>query len=304
MTLSLSVSTNPLINRVADLEELARICAEDIGTRRIQLTHEFINPAWGGVITARLTDRFARAADRHALRASSVMTGAQGRLNNMGHPEAEVRDWTVTWMGGLARIAADLGAWGAGSQFAILTWADWDDPERRASLLSAALDGWSRVWDMAEPLGLRCLFWEPMSVGRELGHTIAETVALNDRIKARGLPLRLCLDVDHGDVSSPDPADTDPYAWITALAADAPIIHVKQSGANKGGHWPFIEPYNSQGRIRAEPLATALRAHGPDKMELCLELSFREREPSDRQVIAGLAASVDWWRPWVDGMTG
>jgi D-erythrulose 1-phosphate 3-epimerase len=299
MTLTLSLSTNPLINRAADPAELVRLCAEEIGIRHIQLTNEFINPSWPIATQSRLVRRFAAAAARHGLRPTSLMTGAQARQCAMGHPDPGVRQWSEDWFVGFGRIAADLGALAIGSQFAILSWADWDDPARREARIIAALDGWCRVWEAVEPYGVKWLFWEQMSIGREFGHTIAATQELCNRIRTRGIPLKLLLDVDHGDLSSENPRDTDPFEWIRALGRESPILHVKQSSANKGGHWPFVEPFNSQGRIRPAGIVAALQNDGPEDCEICLELSFREREPTDHQALALLRESVAYWMPHV-----
>ncbi|WP_136443747.1 sugar phosphate isomerase/epimerase family protein [Pacificoceanicola onchidii] len=302
MTLFLSLSCNPLLNRIANPADLVETCARDIGIKRIQMTNEVINPSWPANTIKRLTDEFTKSAAANDLRATSVMTSGYTRINNMGHPDPDVRQWTFDWMARLGEIAADVGADSVGSQFAILTWQDYDDPARREVLIEAALDGWEQVWERCDRAGLKYIYWETMSVGREFGHTIASAHELNQKIKARGLPFKLLLDVDHGDLQSENPDDTDPYKWIEALAVDSPIIHIKQSHAvNKSGHNPFIEPFNSEGRIHAAELVPALEAHGPCDMEVCLELSFREREPTDSRahVVDALRRSVDYWRPHI-----
>ena len=38
--------------------------------------------------------------------------------------------------------------------------------------------------------------------------------------------------------------------------------------------------------------------------EICLELSFKEREPNDRQVIAQIAESVAFWASYIDTGAG
>ena len=38
--------------------------------------------------------------------------------------------------------------------------------------------------------------------------------------------------------------------------------------------------------------------------EICLGLSFKEREPNDRQVIAQIAESVAFWAPHIDSGAG
>ena len=205
----------------------------------------------------------------------------------------------VAWFKVMADIAADLGATAIGTQFGILTYRDYDDPARREGLMRIALNCWRDVAEHAKARGLSYLFWEPMSVGRELGHTLKDCQVLQDWIDAAQLaiPLKPMIDIDHGDVTSLDPADVDPYAWAKGFAAQSPIIHIKQSTMNKGGHWPFTAQYNKDGRITPEKLLAAVREGGGSDNELCLELAFREREPTDRSVVAALRDSVAYWAP-------
>ena len=107
--------------------------------------------------------------------------------------------------------------------------------------------------------------------------------------------------MDHGDVSSPDPDDTDPYKWLNAFAEEAPIIHLKQSSKNKSGHWPFTEEYNKEGSIKADEFMRFYDKLGVEKCEFILECSFREREPADSSVLSALQDSVAYWQPYISG---
>jgi hypothetical protein len=51
-----------------------------------------------------------------------------------------------------------------------------------------------------------------MSVGREFGQTIAACRTLDRRLASAGfaIPFRMIVDIDHGDVTSSNPDDTDP----------------------------------------------------------------------------------------------
>ncbi len=302
ITFKLSLSTNPFVNRFAEPEDLVAVLARDVGIGSVQLTHEFINPSWPAALVARLTARMAKACAAERLHITSMMTGPYGRLNHFGHPDADVRAYYVDWFKQLADIAADLGCPAIGTQYAILTYRDFDDGARRKLVLDAALDCWRQVAEHAARRGLTYLFWEPMSVAREFGHTLAETQRLQDEIDAAKLPIPLkpMVDIDHGDISSADPSDTDPYRWAEDFATQSPIIHIKQSSMNKGGHWPFTEAYNRDGRITPERLIAAVRSGGGTDNELCLELAFREREPADRAVVSSMAESVAFWAPFVD----
>ena len=300
MGFTLSVNTNPFVNRFAEPEDLIATLADDVGVGHIQLVHEFINPSWKAATVTRLTGRMAAACAQKKAKITSIMTGPYGRLNHFAHPDAEVRQYYVEWFKGMADIAGDLGAPAIGTQFGIFTFKDYDDETRRAELMQIALDCWRDVAEHAKARGLTWLFWEPMSVGRELGHTLKATQSLQDWIDAAGLPipLRPMVDIDHGDVTSPDPGDVDPFAWARDFATRSPIIHIKQSTMNKGGHWPFTAQYNENGRITPEKLIAAVTAGGGTENELCLELAFREREPTDRSVVAALRESVAYWAPF------
>lgn len=302
MALTLSLNTNPLVNRFAEPDDLINAIARDIRIRDIQLTHEFINPSWPAPVIRQMTRQMGSALRRTGARVTSGMTGPYGRLNHFGHPDKEVRRYYVDWFKSFADIIGDLGGRSIGTQFAIFTYRDFDDPTRRESLIETAIDCWAEVADHAKSAGLEYVFWEPMSVGREFGETIAQAMALQDRLTATGmaLPMWMMADIDHGDVTSPNPEDTDPYAWARAVPKVSPIIHIKQSMMDKSGHRPFTQAFNAKGAIQPAPLLAAFMEGGARDNEICLELSFKEREPNDRQVIAQIAESVAFWAPHID----
>lgn len=302
MPLTLSLNTNPLVNRFADPDDLIDTAARDLKIRDLQLTHEFINPSWPAPVIRRLTRQMDRALDRTGVRVTSGMTGPYGRLNHFGHPDRDVRRYYVDWFKTFADITADLGGTSVGTQFAIFTYRDFDDVQRREDLIQTAIECWAEVAEHGKAAGLDYVFWEPMSVGREFGPTIAETMKLQDRLTAAdmAIPMWMMADIDHGDVTSPDPDDTDPYAWARAVPPVSPIIHIKQSKMDKGGHRPFTAEHNVNGRVQPEPLLAAFAEGGAIDNEICLELSFKEREPDDRNVIPAIAESIAFWASHID----
>ncbi len=300
MSYTLSVNTNPFVNRYAEPEDLIRTLTQDVGIGHIQLVHEFINPSWDAKTINRLTARMAKSCAIYKANITSIMTGPYGRLNHFGHPDEDVREYYLRWFKTMADVAADLNCPAIGSQFAILTYADHDDTERNRSIMEKALACWHKLAEHAQRRGLKYLFWEPMSVSREFGHTLKTTQDLQEWITASNpaIPLVPMIDIDHGDVSSANKADIDPYAWAKLFASQSPIIHIKQSSMNKGGHWPFTAQHNEGGRIQPEKLLQAMQAGGSQTNELCLELSFKEREPADRAVVAAITESVAFWAPF------
>ncbi|MBB5574221.1 MULTISPECIES: sugar phosphate isomerase/epimerase family protein [Rhizobium] len=306
MPLTLSLNTNPLVNRFAEPDDLIETVARDLRIRDLQLTHEFINPSWQAAVIRKLTRTMRAALERTGVRVTSGMTGPYGRLNHFGHPDADVRRYYVDWFKTFADIIADLGGQSVGTQFAIFTYKDFDDPAQRENLTQIAIDCWAEVAEHARSAGLSYVFWEPMSIGREFGETINECIALQDRLTAADLavPMWMMADIDHGDVTSANPDDYDPYAWARAVPKVSPIIHIKQSLMDKGGHRPFTAEFNARGRIQPSPLLQAFTEGGAEDNEICLELSFKEREPNDRQVVSQIAESIAFWAPHIDTGAG
>ena len=302
MALTLSLNTNPLVNRFADPDDLVETVAAKIRIRDLQLTHEFINPSWSAPVIRRLTRQMGKALARTGVRITSGMTGPYGRLNHFGHPDADVRKYYVEWFKIFADIIGELGGTSIGTQFAIFTYKDFDAPQRREELIKIAIECWSEVAEHAKAAGLTSVFWEPMSIGREFGETIASCLALQSRLAAArmAVPMTMMADIDHGDVTSSNPDDFDPYAWARAVPPHSPIIHIKQSLMDKGGHRPFTAAFNAKGRIQPQPLLDALAQGGAKDNEVCLELSFKEREPNDREVVPQIAESVAFWAPHIE----
>ncbi|MEO6298910.1 MAG: TIM barrel protein [Paracoccaceae bacterium] len=300
--LTLSLNTNPLVNRFADPDDLIDTVARTLKIRDLQLTHEFISPSWPTPVIRRLTRQMNAALQRTGVRVTSGMTGPYGRLNHFGHPDRDVRRYYVDWFKTFADITADVGGTSVGTQFAIFTYQDFDNAARREELTQIAIDCWAEVAEHAKAAGLTYVFWEPMSVGREFGETIAACLKLQHRLTAANMavPMWIMADIDHGDVTSSNADDFDPYAWARAVPKVSPIIHIKQSLMDKGGHRPFTAAFNAKGRIQPAPLLQALAEGGAKDNEICLELSFKEREPNDREVIPQIAESVAFWAPHID----
>jgi hypothetical protein len=302
MVFTLSLNTNPLVNRFAEPEDLVETVADKLRIRDLQLTHEFLNPSWPAPTLNALTKRMGAALRRTGVRVTSGMTGPYGRLNHFGHPVKEVRRYYVDWFKIFADVIGELGGASVGTQFAIFTYRDFDDPHRREALTQIAIECWVEVAEHAKKAGLSFVFWEPMSIAREFGETIAASLTLQRRLTAApfAIPMWMMADIDHGDVASAHPDDYDPYAWARAAPKVSPIIHIKQSLMDKGGHRPFTAEFNAKGRIRPTELLAAFREGGAETNEICLELSFKEREPDDRQVIPAIAESVAFWQPFIE----
>ena len=82
------------------------------------------------------------------------------------------------------------------------------------------------------------------------------------------IPMWMMADIDHGDVTSSNPDDFNPFAWAEAVPRVSPIIHIKQSLLDKSGHRPFTAEFNARGQIHPGPLLEALAKGGAEALEM------------------------------------
>ena len=80
MAFTLSLNTNPLVNRFADPDDLIDTIAYEIGIRDVQLTHEFVNPGWPAATIVKFVRLFRGALAR-------IADGSYGICN---HCEEEI----------------------------------------------------------------------------------------------------------------------------------------------------------------------------------------------------------------------
>lgn len=296
----LGINSGFAVNRYPEPSVWPRLVGEVFGLRYAKFAADLLNPSLPSPLVKMHLKEIKAACKKYDVTIEHSFTSAFTRVNHLASPDRTFRKYWVTWFKKFVDISVALGATSMGSHLAILTATDFADAKRRQERTRQVIEGWHEIAAYAKKRGMTYLTWEPMSVGREFGETIAATQKLQAMLNAGSpLPIKLCLDVDHGDLTSKNPDDTDPYAWIKKLGKQSPIIDLKQSLKSKGGHYPFIAEYNAQGKIVPEKILETIERYGADDTMLYFEFSFRERNPADRQVIPHIKESVEYWRPFV-----
>ena len=297
----LGINTGFAVNRYAEPEEWTAILKKT-GIKYAQFTADLLNVNLSDKIISNQLSRIKQSCNDNDIKIRSAFTGAFTRVNHLAHPEKEIRDYWIEWFKRYIDLAIELGASSIGSHPGIFTMKDDLNLKRREERRAQNIEGWHEVGKYAKKKGLEYVAWEPMSISREQGETIIEARRFqNDINKNAPIPFKICLDVDHGDLSSTNPDDTDPYKWLENFAKESPQIHLKQSlQNNKGGHFPFLPEYNKQGKINADQYLKALADNDISDVDLVLELSFKERQPQDSSVVHALTSSVKYWQEAMD----
>jgi sugar phosphate isomerase/epimerase len=300
MKIKLGINTGFALNRFSNPEDWIPLVANEFKIKYVQFTADLLNPSLSDEIIQDHIKRINKLTQKYNIAIEHSFTGGFTRVNHLSHPDKNIRNYWINWFCKFADISVSLGAKSMGSHFGILTTPDLNNPIIRNERLKQNIEGWHKIATYAKAKGLEYLTWEPMSIAREYGENIAETKKLQKLLNTdTPLPFKLCLDVDHGDVTSANPDDTNPYKWIKELGNESPIIHIKQSSQNKGGHWPFTAEHNKDGRIKPKKLINTLKETNLKEVTLLLELSFREREPFDSRVIKDCKESALFWKPYI-----
>jgi len=288
-------------NRFPEPEVWLRIVGKDLGLRYVQFVADLLNPFLPPKVIEQGIAKLKENALKYKVKIDTTFTSTFTRVNHLMHPDALQRKVWFDWFRRWFEISAQLGARGSGGHFGIMSVTDFSDEKRRKFLIEEAISSWRKLARLGAQRGFKFLIFEPMSIPREMASTIDSTKELLERVNENSLPIpiRLCLDVDHGDLASSDPRDIDPYAWLRELAHLSPVIHIKQSTRDKSAHWPFIEKYNKIGVITPPKIMEVIEASGAKEVVLLFEISHRERYPAEYQVIDDLKESVEYWRKYI-----
>jgi sugar phosphate isomerase/epimerase len=300
MKAKLGINAGFATNRYPEPDDWARIVGEELGLHSVMFVADLLSMFYPDEIISEEIDKINALKQQYDFSIDSVFPAAFTRVNHVCHPNPKIREQWVQYLMRLMRTGAALGAQMGGGHFGIMAVRDYEDGARRERVTETAIENWHRIAEVGKELGFECLIFEPMSVPREFACTIDSTHELLDRVNRDiAIPMKLCLDVDHGDVASDDPRDIDPYAWLTEFATVSPVVHIKQSSRDKSGHWPFTPENNKRGIIAPDKVLAALEEGGAEDVTLCFEFSWRERHPADTSVVSDLKQSVAYWREYV-----
>ncbi len=284
------------INRFPEPDVWAQLVAEQMGLRSVQLVSDLLHPFWPQEILERQTCLIEDAVRRYGIDIHSLMTGTFSRTNHLMFPLDDLRALWFDYFKGFVDLGVRLGARTVGSHFGILSMRDVSHVDRYRARVDEAIRLWQELSFYAREQGLEYLFFETMSVPREMGFTIARACELYERVNANtGVPIRMCLDVGH----APHPIERDPYAWLEALGADAPLVHLQQTEEGHSRHWPFTPEYNARGIVDPARVLETISATGIDDVWLGFEILHRERYEQESQVIPDNVRSARFWRQYL-----
>ena len=203
----------------------------------------------------------------------------------------------MEWFTRFAKYCSKIGSKRIGSHIGILSIPD--NLNSRKEFQLRCVEYWKRFSSIAKSYGFEELSWEHMSISREQGHTCADIDFLLNQLEGSEIPIKLCLDPDHGDLTSSRTEDYEPYGLIKKYICYANQLHLKQTSIDKKKNGPFIESFNKEGLIKAELVLEYIEKFNSmtnNNLELILELNARERDPDDSQIVNNVISSIEYWK--------
>jgi sugar phosphate isomerase/epimerase len=283
-------------NRFVEPEEWSRIVREELDLDYVQFSTDVLDPFWPKAYVDEVLERTCACLKKYKLSVDSVFTGNFSRRHLFLHPDPGGRALWFDWYKRLIQMGAKIGAFSAGSHFGAMTVRDVNDPVRYQERLAEGIHLWQELASYARDLNYRYLFFETMSIPREMAYSIDQARELYAQLNENAaIPFLFCLDIGH----APDPKDRDAYRWIQELGRQSCIIHLQQSDRDHSRHWPFIPEFNQVGVI--DPLKTlrTIEATGVEEIFLHFEILHRESFDFEKRVIRDLKESVLYWRQYL-----
>lgn len=263
----------------------------------VQFVSDLLDPAMPDKIINKEIEKINFYTKKNNIQIKHTITSP--RYNYMGHYNPIISTYWKKWLMKFVNISAKLGADGASSLLGIYSFNDLKN--NFVLTENKIINGWVKLSEHAKKKGLKYLIWEPMSIKREMGDTIISVKKLHKKLNSKSkIPILLNLDVDHGNSTSKNKDDFNPYQWIKKLGHLSPAIHLKQKTKDIFSHKPFIKKYNKTGIIKPEKIINELKKLNIDEVTMYFEFSFREREPYDSRAIKDIRESVKYWRKYID----
>lgn len=294
--MKLSVNTGFLVNRYPSPNQWCKVI-KDVDVQYIQITADLFNPFYPDHILEEQVKEICKLSSKYGFNVFSAFTGAFTRVNHFCHPDEKVREYWLEWFERFAKYSSQIGAERIGSHIGILSIPD--NLSSRQVFQSRCIEYWKRFSSIAKRYGIKELSWEHMSIEREQGHKCEDINYLLNQLKDTDIPINLCLDPDHGDLSSTDPKDYEPYGLIKKYISKSNQLHLKQTTKDKRKNGPFTSSNNINGLIDADKVINYLkryRTKDKEKLELILEINSREREPDDSQIVEDVKESISYWK--------
>lgn len=297
MKINLGLHLGYASTRYNDPKIWTNIVRNEFNLNYVQFTSNLLEPQLPKKILVEEINKINFYAKKNKIKIEHTFTSP--RNNYLGHSNIKIKNYWMKWLKKFIWISSKLGSSGCGSLLGIMTFDDLENNFKKRE--NEIISGWKSLAVYAKKLGLKYLLWEPMSVRREMGDTIAYTKILHKKLnKNSAIPILINLDVDHGNHLSRNKDDGNPYKWIEILGKYSPSIHIKQKTKDIFSHKPFIKKFNIDGKIHPIKLLKSLKKSGCKKCNLYFEFSFRERDPFDKRSIKDVKESVLYWRKYLD----
>ncbi len=293
--ISFGINTGFAVNRYPLANDWLKII-EKSGLKKVQITADTLDPRMPKKFIEKEINSILGVSTKGGPTVTSAFTGAFTRLNLFGHPDKDVRDYWLNWYKDFIDLAARLNVKSIGGHLSIISLEEDSFQSVRKERLENIINTWVYLSKYAQDKGIPTMIWEPMSISREFGETLdaAEFIQHKFDEKTKGA-IKICYDVDHGDIVSANKNDTNPYEWIKKFAYAIDCIHLKQSSSNKAGHWPFTDEFNKDGKIKKDEMLKSLKENFSTNIDLFLELSIRERNPIDKKATEYISKSAEYW---------
>ena len=295
--MKLSVNTGFLVNRYPSPSQWSKVIG-DLGVKHIQLTSDLFSPYYDDEILDDYVEEINFLKKKYNFSITSVFTGGFTRVNHFCHPDEKVRNYWLNWFKKFCNYSKKLGATRVGSHIGIISIDD--NSSNRKFFQDRCVEIWKKLSIHAKNIGIKELTWEHMSIEREQGHTQDDIDNLIKAFSETIIPIKLCLDPDHGDLTSHDQKDYEPYGLLKKYLPLSSQLHLKQTSLDKRKNGPFTKQNNENGLIVGDKVVKLLDKYIEENrkgdFEIILELNAREREPDDSNICKAVEESLNYWR--------
>ena len=276
--LNLSFATK----RWLDPRQLAKICRDELGVNKVQMTWDLIDPWWPEAqrddIAVEYRDEFNKQGILITSTCCGLATCTYGHFLSPDKRQRRIalqyykRGIDMTVKMGAKFLAASLGGFSA---------EDAIEEKRRELLYYEVLESLVELSTYAEEKGLEAIHIEQSPAPNELPNTLKSALLLMSDLRGRTkVPVLLLLDWGHILCEPLMKDEASMSLWLKECGSFVGSMHLQQTDGQYDRHWSF----DQEGIVRKSDVEKILYQNGFTSMTQYLELLF-PYEQSNEQVL-------------------
>ena len=288
--MELGLNLSFAVKRWTEPVQLAKMCRDDFGVKRIQFTWDLIDPWWPDKERNKLIQEYRDAFETEGLVIDATFGGlASYSYSQLLSPTKTQRDISYEFFKRAIDLTSEIGAEIMGTPVGGMSYDDSRNLLRRSELYSQLLDYLRNLASYGKKKGLKELQIEATPLNTEFPHSPDVSLQMMNDLAGTDIPVTLLIDWGHALYEPLLNDQANMEIWLRKCKQYVGAIHLQQTDGMLDQHWDFTK----DGIITPELIKKTAELTGTEDVIQYLEV-VTIFEQTDESVFEGMKRTMDF----------